>query len=273
MMQLGCQDTVWADTTRKGESLVRMMRANALCESESAISELSELEKWGYTSDESHAEFVPFYRMVLEALNPNGQFTDEDTVIRGRTNYHAKVVSVGGKEYQPSYACFEQAFSPKEAVMFALYNRSPFHMIQRVAHHNSIVGTPTHDDLPGLRHWSDVAFIQWLSCCREERISPTNLKYVCRCSVENLATLDIIHEILCRKNLDITVWPGVSFDANTEEGMALLASPNGSGVAYLLSQHRAELGHKVVERITVFREHEDVASRNLLFHIVDYTPK
>jgi hypothetical protein len=49
-------------------------------------------------------------------------------------------------------------------------------------------------------------------------------------------------------------------------GQALLGTPNGSSIAYMLVQHRRYLGHKIVDKITVF-DHDDQLM--LLFHIVD----
>jgi hypothetical protein len=45
---------------------------------------------------------------------------------------------------------------------------------------------------------------------------------------------------------------GITWHMQTPEGQALLGTPNGSGVAGLLAQHNAELGHKTVESVTLF---------------------
>ena len=47
----------------------------------------------------------------------------------------------------------------------------------------------------------------------------------------------------------------------------MLGTPNGSSTGYLLINHKAELGHKTVEKITVFRygRHEIM----FLFRVVD----
>ena len=40
---------------------------------------------------------------------------------------------------------------------------------------------------------------------------------------------------------------------STEEGQAILGTPNGSGVAYFLIDHKPELGVRVPTKVTVFK--------------------
>ena len=47
-------------------------------------------------------------------------------------------------------------------------------------------------------------------------------------------------------------WPGISFEVESEEGRAILGTPNGSGVAWMLGQHKGQFAGKRVERVTVF---------------------
>lgn len=83
------------------------------------------------------------------------------------------------------------------------------------------------------------------------------LKYVLQHYVINetvLETVKIINEansgkLMHSKNPQ---WPGIEYKADTAEGQALLGTPNGSGVAYMLIQHRQALGHKKVDKITIF---------------------
>ncbi|KAI4156026.1 MAG: hypothetical protein LQ340_000572 [Diploschistes diacapsis] len=47
-------------------------------------------------------------------------------------------------------------------------------------------------------------------------------------------------------------WPGRSYETDTEGGAALVGVPNGYGVAYMLAQHRAQLGPRTVDQVRVF---------------------
>lgn len=49
---------------------------------------------------------------------------------------------------------------------------------------------------------------------------------------------------------------------------ALLGSPNASGIAFLLVQHKAELGDRYVEKIQVFSPDEG-GNPSVLFYIVE----
>jgi hypothetical protein len=75
--------------------------------------------------------------------------------------------------------------------------------------------------------------------------------------------VEAINEVNYTKKMP---WPGITYPAASDEGRTLLGTPNGSSVAYLLIQHKAALGHKTVDKITVFREGRDLM---LLFHIAD----
>lgn len=83
-------------------------------------------------------------------------------------------------------------------------------------------------------------------------------------------TNSIIEGINLAYGRDASPWPGHSYDSASEESQALQGTPNGSSIAYMLIQHRRELGHKNVEKITVFYHKEEYLM--LLFNIVDVNP-
>jgi len=58
---------------------------------------------------------------------------------------------------------------------------------------------------------------------------------------------------------------------DSEEGKAILGTPNGAGTAWLLIQRGRELRHRKIEKVTVFyAENEDDMYRwpSLLFWVV-----
>ena len=168
--------------------------------------------------------------------------------------YLAECCSLDHTYHRPAFAHFMQVINSENGTIVAYDNLSPIGA-DREAGRN---GGP----LPDLKFWSDVAYLQWKS-----RASPTaNLKYVLRFHVLNDATylaVEAINEVNCTKKMS---WPGITYSAASDEGRTLLGTPNGSSVAYLLIQHKAALGHKTVDKITVFREGRDLM---LLFHITD----
>lgn len=79
------------------------------------------------------------------------------------------------------------------------------------------------------------------------------MKYIIRSGIQNAATCMILTKIIQRQNRHVfDIWPGLTFSIDSEEGLAILGTPNGSGTAYLLAQHREQLGYKTIDRVTVF---------------------
>jgi len=64
-------------------------------------------------------------------------------------------------------------------------------------------------------------------------------------------------------------WPGRTYDATSLEGQALLGTPNESGVAFMLYQHKHDLEHKAIKKVTAFERDCELM---LLFYIVDVDP-
>ncbi|KAF2819010.1 hypothetical protein CC86DRAFT_307928, partial [Ophiobolus disseminans] len=120
---------------------------------------------------------------------------------------------------------------------------------------------PEHD-VPDLKYWSDVAFLQWQLAASNK----SDLKYVLRFNVLNTLTSRVLAAIHLLNDTDIMPWPGTCYNATSPEGRAILGTPNGSSVAYMLIQHKSQLGHKTVSKITVFQQDNQPM---LLFHIVD----
>jgi hypothetical protein len=61
--------------------------------------------------------------------------------------------------------------------------------------------------------------------------------------------------VASRGHQTIACYPGETFDMDSEQGKAILGTPNGAGVAWLLIQRKRELGHATVKDVTVFCAH------------------
>jgi hypothetical protein len=48
------------------------------------------------------------------------------------------------------------------------------------------------------------------------------------------------------------LWPGITFDIQSEEGKAILGTPYGSGVAWMLIQHSKALRERTIKKVTIF---------------------
>ena len=160
---------------------------------------------------------------------------------------------------------FEQVVNPTKGYIIANNNRTPEN-----AH-------CPHNWMPQLRKWSDVAYLQYQYCAQKPKVPLSNLKLVYRSTIINSRTRAIIFSILRARNADLTAFPGITFKSDTLEGQALIGTPNGQGVAWLLIQHKRQLGHKVIDEISVYDENggdPDPPNPTLLFRLkgVDNTP-
>lgn len=118
--------------------------------------------------------------------------------------------------------------------------------------------------LPDLRAWSDVVFLTWAKLCSNGG-DIKSLKHVFRYHIKSgeTSTLDIALEALGVQTADdIKVWPsdqpeilGQTFEANSDEGKALIGTPHGVGVGWLIWQHQggSQLGRKTFDKVTVFK--------------------
>jgi hypothetical protein len=101
---------------------------------------------------------------------------------------------------------------------------------------------------------------------------PAPIKYIFRLSVQSVRTYPILNKIMAKLGRSgYDAWPGVTFDIESEEGKAILGTPNGAGTAWLLIQRKKELGRRRIAKVTVFHAgiKEDMYGwPSLLFWIV-----
>ncbi|EDU43951.1 conserved hypothetical protein [Pyrenophora tritici-repentis Pt-1C-BFP] len=171
---------------------------------------------------------------------------------------------VGDKEYTKLYATFRNVVDRPNGFL--------------VATENTKYDRPTQPEV--LNYWSDIAFLAWTEPVADEEKRGGDLNYVLRWTITNRDTVVVTSKLLTDYRAEeeedeewVPVWPGISFDADSEQAHALLGTPNGSGVAWLLVQHKRQLGHKVVKKVTLFYTIRNVGTLpqecqpNLLFWI------
>ena len=138
-------------------------------------------------------------------------------------------------------------------------------------------------------HWSDVVFIQWMNECQKHKDTTgqpaSDLRYVFRYNITNKLTHNVIEEILNKRKHSSEPpepWMECKVSPNSLDGMALLGTPNGVGVAYLLIQHKQEFGSKRVGSIDILTVsndsdlgtlHDEQKSYALRFEIVEANPE
>ena len=99
--------------------------------------------------------------------------------------------------------------------------------------------------LPDIRAWSDVVFLEWKTQAQANGHDVQGLKYVIRYEIVNPSTVLIAERAagLWRR----AGWPGLTFFMDDDRARAVLGTPNGAGVAYLLATHKEQLGDKTIE--------------------------
>jgi len=106
-----------------------------------------------------------------------------------------------------------------------------------------------------------VTFLQWNHLTGG---NPGALKYVWRVNIFNPETYGIALEALQRKYNEEPTTLGRRFSVDDEEGKAILGTAHGAGVAYLLAQHKEQMGMKTMRGVYVFQSPEKENVRKVL---------
>ena len=106
--------------------------------------------------------------------------------------------------------------------------------------------------IPQLNRLSDMMWYQWIHLFTD----PATLRYIGHDNISNRLSQGIIREMLLRMTGDkFSPWPGYSFGLDTDDGRALLGTPNGIGVAWLLLDRFRDMG-KRQPRVTIWEGEE-----------------
>ncbi|KAF2243987.1 hypothetical protein BU26DRAFT_569871 [Trematosphaeria pertusa] len=279
-MDCGTQEQKrWHAPVLKGHFLLQQMEAMGTgtgavsgkprCISESEfVAFPDDLEKWGYSFTEwdNHYDFdvsVPL-RKALEGLGVSSKTKLEGGPNRAYLWDHENEKSIRGTLYRPTRARFLMVINPRDGVILSLSSYAPWHMAQQQV--------PPVTVLPKLKAYSDITFLQWYgSHGSDNREAAQNIKFVFQTPIENADTKAIITQALFKAGKELRPWPGVTFSMHTDEGKALLGSPNGAGVAFMLIQHQQQLGRKTIARVTVFQDDGAKQPRppSMVFHVTD----
>ncbi|KAL9576060.1 MAG: hypothetical protein Q9212_007421, partial [Teloschistes hypoglaucus] len=110
-------------------------------------------------------------------------------------------------------------------------SRSPVNVLRQS--HPGISRDDLDHQIPPLNRWSDVAWTLWSE--GEGKSHPDWLQYIGFDRVADPITLPVIKYILLTRYLnDQLPFPGAVFNAADEEGKALLGTPTGRGVGWLM---------------------------------------
>ncbi|KAF2645071.1 hypothetical protein P280DRAFT_466302 [Massarina eburnea CBS 473.64] len=118
-------------------------------------------------------------------------------------------------------------------------------------------GLPPDTNLPNLKAWHDIAFLQYQEHARERNQPVRNLRYIFSAPVHNSISKAIINRAI-GANLPTDCaryeWDNrVELPPEHDGFNALLASPNGRGAPLMLITHKSVFGQRrIIESVTVF---------------------
>ncbi|KAG8533452.1 uncharacterized protein KY384_002235 [Bacidia gigantensis] len=177
----------------------------------------------------------------------------------------------------PTGGSFENRYNPKGRMITGVNNYSPYSKLQGQA--NVTIGTNTNvapfQRVPDLQKWSQVVAIVWSHLAGNDA---HNLKYIFKMGIVTTATQQVMIEAARRQPINMqsantfeftTEWPGYKFGAGSDGYAALMGTPHGVGIAYLLHEHPDQFGTKTVESITIFTNPDDYPTYHMLFTLTD----
>lgn len=144
---------------------------------------------------------------------------------------------------------YEADYIPSFSTIIATDTRSPrSRLLERTQ--GRITETEINRRVPPLSRFSDVIWTVWNWACKEASKDPNSLRYIGRDRIANSDTTAIVKEVFARKGA-VVDWPGYTYGVDSDEGQALLGTPHGVGVAWLLIDRVEKLG-KRVPKVTIW---------------------
>jgi hypothetical protein len=178
-------------------------------------------------------------------------------------------VTIDGKIYKGSGVLYSNVMHTDGGI-FALQSFSPHN--KGASQAPSLDGSPGQELVP-LQTWADVSFLEWIDVCKGDDKCVKGLKMITKCHAQSNATMQIASQALGGTE-NWSAWPGKTFNKDSEQFAALMATPSGRGVAWLLLSHRKQLGWKSVSKINLWSEADhDSKSNYYTFELEDGVPQ
>ncbi|KAL8767558.1 MAG: hypothetical protein Q9209_005975 [Squamulea sp. 1 TL-2023] len=145
----------------------------------------------------------------------------------------------GAQVMEPTDAQSYVQYIPSAGAILVLHSQSADDLLAK----RGVAKADRSRGIPTLNRLSDVLWYMWNTVTNE----PNSLRYIGREGIINTATKTIVDEIFVKAVGTIMVpWPGISYGLNTDEGKALLGTPNGVAIAWMLIDRYRELGKREV---------------------------
>ncbi|KAL8676206.1 MAG: hypothetical protein Q9224_007312 [Gallowayella concinna] len=208
----------------------------------------------GYTRTKN-GNFLPdaFWQNQVFAKIPDAVVPTQATSFFVEYMWNKDFINKQGQSAVDNRAIFKQYYIPSSSAIVVSDMRSP---VNQVKDRLKNAGQPIPSSreiadrfVPPLNRWSDVTWTVW----KEKGGQGNNLRYIAHDFVANRETEHVMEEILEYKQPE---WPGRSFGMDSDEGRALLGTPNGIGVARILIDRASTMGRRDI-RFYIFYAEED----------------
>jgi hypothetical protein len=238
----------YQELVNKGRNMVSALQSAEDCFPQSEFTEYGALAEWGWTRSEDY-EWTPMRSVAAQRIFDLVGASWDTHVNRKVTNTHDKTTVKDGKTYNSTGARYSNHYNP--LLIVAKSNAGPASEGKRA---RPRVTGGTDDPFPRLARLSDVLFLEFRRVMAENKQPMDELKAVWRDHIINQITKEVAIEVASDKDQlnGIPKWPGIDFAPGSDEFAALIASPNGVGIAYLLLQHREQMGQKTISSVKVF---------------------
>ncbi|KAL8759600.1 MAG: hypothetical protein Q9199_000644 [Rusavskia elegans] len=140
----------------------------------------------------------------------------------------------------PTGARYQQYYVPSHKAILAKYVESPKYLLSQ----QGIPDAAIASRVPPLNRLSDMSWYTY----SKYAANPADLRYIGHHYISNPESSDIIDYILraaYHTNTPNVAWSGLQASINTDAGKALLATPNGLGVAWLVIHRAGVLGKRL----------------------------
>ena len=238
--------TAYTKALEKGRLLHTQAHSDQPSIPQSEFQSVSDLEEWGYVLD---IKIDPRVGIMCSAQ-------------------HVLETARNGETYLATDAWFLNNIYLDDGMIESAANYAPYALASGLV---EFVDQPARATvstlLPKLCHWSDMAYLIWLHVTSKESPKPV-LRTVSHYGDSVASEMVVQHVTAGVQPRKSGPYLEYEFDADSDEGLAILGTPEAAGTAYLLVQHREGLGRRVVDKI-VASQFADPDSRHLqiVFHI------
>ncbi|RAH45047.1 uncharacterized protein BO95DRAFT_515005 [Aspergillus brunneoviolaceus CBS 621.78] len=276
--EIDSDETAWDIAAAKGRAFVRMFSMPTTAELQAYLDTLSPhrripaaspwtepsaLELWNWTPEYAQAMYDEegFARLFARDLHAR----IEDNVFVCMSNTEPTVID--GMTYPATGAWYSNLYNTASGIIIADNLMSPMGVSRMGAGEFQEEGAGLINSrlapswLIHLKQWSDVTFLMWTRLAERAGVQVDSIRYIFHAGVSNPLTKQVVRRALARAGQSLGGWDRVvTFPVeddsigSSEEGTAILGTPNGSATGWFIAQHREQLGRRKVVSVSVFGE-------------------